>query len=111
MFRLNSVKKSDECKLVQDILSMRGQEEEEQKKICRELNPDMFVKYVGTCFMGTIVPLLKGWGQNRPVGTMCKILQKENMIDWDEKGMWRIKCCADIGLTRDPNDQVCVIFE
>ena len=58
---------------------MRGQEEE-QKRICRELNPDMFVKYVGTCFMGTTVYLLKGWGQNRPVGTMCKILQKEDMI-------------------------------
>ena len=25
--------------------------------------------------------------------------------------MWRIKCCADLGLTHDPNDQVCVIFE
>ena len=47
---------------------MRGQEEEEQKRICRELNLDTFVKYVGTCFMGTIVSLLKGWGQNRPVG-------------------------------------------
>ena len=66
---------------------MRGQEEEEQKRICRELNPDTFVKYVGTCFMGTIVSLLKGWGQNRPVGAMCKILQKEDMIGWDEKGM------------------------
>ena len=61
--------------------------------------------------MGTIVSLLKGWGQNRPVGTMCKILQKENMIDRNEKGMWCIKCCADVGLKHDPNDQVCVIFE
>ena len=106
-----SKNKSDECKLVQDILSMRGQEEEEQKRICRELNPDMFVKYVGTCFMGTIVSLLKGWGQNRPVGAMCKILQKEDMIGWDEKGMWCIKCCGDVGLMHDPNDQVHVIFE
>ena len=81
-----SKEQSDECKLVQDILSMRGQEEEEQKRICRKLNPDTFVKYVGTCFMGTIVSLLKGWGQNRPVGTMCKILQKENMIDRMKKG-------------------------
>ena len=90
---------------------MRGQEEEEQKRICRELNLDMFVKYVGTCFMGTIVSLLKGWGQNRPVGAMCKILQKEDMIGWDEKGMQLIKCCGDVGLTHDPNDQVHVIFE
>ena len=77
---------------------MRGQEEEEQKRICRELNLDTFVKYVGTCFMGTIVSLLKGWGQNRPVGAMCKILQKEDMIGWDEKGMQLIKCCGDVGL-------------
>ena len=42
---------------------------------------------------------------------MCKILEKEDMIGWDEKGMWLIKCCGDIGLMRDPNDQVCVIFE
>ena len=33
------------------------------------------------------------------------------MIDWDEKGMQHIKCCADVGLMHDPNDQVCVIFE
>ena len=52
---------SDECKLVQDILSMRGQEEE-QKRICRKLNPDTFVKYVGTCFMGTIVSFAEGMG-------------------------------------------------
>ena len=25
--------------------------------------------------------------------------------------MQRIKCCGDVGLTCDPNDQVCVIFE
>ena len=75
------------------------------------MNLDTFVKYVRTCFMGTIVSLLKGWGQNRPVGAMCKILQKENMIDWDEKGMQCIKCCADVGLTCDPNDQVHMIFE
>ena len=55
--------KSDECKLFQDILLMRGKEE--QKKICRELNLDTFVKYVGTCFMGTIVSLLKGWGKKQ----------------------------------------------
>ena len=61
--------------------------------------------------MGTIVSLLKGWGQNRPVGAMCKILQKEDMNGWDEKGMQLIKCCGDVGLTHDPNGQVHVIFE
>ena len=61
--------------------------------------------------MGTIVSLLKGWGKNRPVGAMCKILEKEDMIGWDEKGMQLIKCCGDIGLMHDPNDQVHVIFE
>ena len=61
-----SKKKSDECKLVQDILSMRGQEEEEQKRICRELNPDTFVKYVGTCFMGRKEKgdIANCWGHN-----------------------------------------------
>ena len=33
------------------------------------------------------------------------------MIGWDEKGMQLIKCCGDVGLTHDPNDQVHVIFE
>ena len=112
MFRLNSVKnKVMNVSWFKIYFQWGDKKEKNEKRICRKLNPDTFVKYVGTCFMGTIVSLLNGWGQNRPVGTMCKILQKENMIDRDEKGMQCIKCCADIGLMCDPNDQVYVIFE
>ena len=70
-----------------------------------------FVKYVGTCFMDTIVSLLQAWGYNRPVGARCKLLEKTDMTGWDEDWMQIIKCCGDVGLMHDPEDQVHVIFE
>ena len=78
---------SAQCKLITDIISLEGKEEEEQKRICRQLNMNTFVKYVGTCFMKTIVSLLQAWGNNRPVGTRCKILEKVDMTGWDENRM------------------------
>ena len=103
---------SAQCKLITDIICLEGkEEEEEQKRICRQLNMNTFVKYVGTCLMGTIVSLLQVWGNNRPVGTRCKLLEKEDMTGWDANRMQIIKCCADVGLMHNPEDQVHVIFE
>ena len=101
---------SAQCKLITDIICLEGKEEE-QKRICRQLNMNTFVKYVGTCFVGTIVSLLQAWGNNRPVGTRCKLLEKEDMTGWDANQMQIIKCCADVGLTHNPEDQVCLIFK
>ena len=70
-----------------------------------------FVKYIGTCFMDTIVSLLQAWGNNQPVGTRCKILEKVDMTGFDENNMQKITCCADVGLMADPKDQVHVLFE
>ena len=55
---------SAKCKLIQDILSLWEKNKDEQKEICRQLNMDMFVKYEGTCFVDTLVSLLKVWGNN-----------------------------------------------
>ena len=55
---------SAQCKLITDIMSLEGKKEEEQKRICRQLNMNMFVKYVGTCFMKTSV-FLVGLGKQQ----------------------------------------------
>ena len=85
---------------------------EERQDICSKLNDADFIKYKGTCFVHTLVSLLRDWGQNNPVEAQCKILKEEDMIKTEETGdtLWKVKCCGDVGLTINPKDQVWVIF-
>ena len=79
--------------------NMQAIEHEHVCQVCRNL------------FHENYSVLVAGMGNNRPVGARCKILEKADMTGWDENWMWIIKCCGDVGLMCDPQDQVHVIFE